>query len=277
MTPSSGDDPREVLSDPRIGPDNLRAYHADGDPLVLVGAVHDHPASAFRARRAVTTLAPDVVGVELPGLALPLFERRAMEGASGGPGGVGDRCRDAEPGGEFGAALAAAAEIDARRAGIDALGPSFARSLLRELRDRDASLGTARRVLAAVRNVASHAVSCRLAASLGERWPRDPGRDARFDHDVSPGAEPERLAEHEARQLSRSRSVLRALERPMADDVVDAARERTMAANLDGLRSAGGTVAVVGFDHFEGIEAHLLDRGFERHPVETDALDRRWG
>lgn len=268
MTPPSGDEPGGVLSDPRVGPDHLRAYHADGDPLVLVGAVHDHPASAYRARRVVEALAPDAVGVELPGLALPLFERRAREGASGDD--------DRGDGGEFGAALAAGAEIDARRVGIDALGPSFARSLWRELRARDASLGTARRVLDAVGNVASHAVSCRLAASLGERWPRDPGRDARFDHDVSPGAAPERLAEHEARQLSRSRSVLRALERPVADDVVDAARERTMAANLATLRSAGGTVAVVGFDHFEGIDAHLLDRGFERHSVEPDALNRRW-
>lgn len=275
MTPPSGDDPGAILSDPRIGPDHLRAFHAEGNPLVLVGAVHDHPASTYRARRVVTTLAPDAVGVELPGLALPLFEHRASEGPSDDAGVPGSE-DSIQPGGEFGAALAAATEIDARWAGIDTLDPSFARSLWRELRERDASFGTARKVLDAVRNVASHAVSCRLAASLGGHWPWDPGSDARFDHDVSPGAAPERLAEHEARQLSRSRSVLRALERPVADDVVDAARERTMAANLDGLRLAGGTVAVVGFDHFEGIETHLLEREFERHPVEPDALTRRW-
>lgn len=281
----SGDDPGSILSDPRIEPDHLRAFDADGDPLVLVGAVHDHPASAYRAGRVVRALGPDVVGVELPRLALPLFERRAAAwtgddvppATTGGSDDDGRTDEGAEAIGEFAAALAAGADVGAESVAIDALDWRFAASLWREFGDADASAGTLRRVLGAVGNVTTHAASCRLAASLGDRWPRDPVGSNRFDHDVSPRASPRHQADHESRQLSRSRSILRALERPAADDLVDAARERTMAATLAARRSAGGTVAVVGFDHFDGIATHLAGRGFERRDADPAWLNRRWG
>ena len=78
---------------------------SDGYPLLVVGCVHDHPASVFRARSLVESLAPDVVAVELPGLAVPLFERVGRT-ADEGPDSVG---------GEMSAALPAAAHRPLRR------------------------------------------------------------------------------------------------------------------------------------------------------------------
>lgn len=271
MTAPPGDDPGSILADPRIESDHLRSFVAEGDPLLVVGAVHDHPASAHRARLVVERLEPDVVGVELPGLALPLFERRAAESRS-----QFEDSASAPALGEFGAALAAGAAVDARSVPIDTLDWRFARSLWRELRDADPAAGTVKRILGAVSNVSGHAVSCRMAASLGDLWPHDPLTESRLDYDVSGRAPAKRQADHEREQLSRSLSILRALERPVADDVVDAARERTMAANLARTRSAGGAVAVVGFDHLDGIAGRLRDGGFDELPADRATLSRCW-
>lgn len=257
-------DPAALLSDPRIDPDQLRLYDGpDGGPLLVVGCVHDHPASTFRARALVESLRPDVVGVELPGLALPLFECVGRDSDGEAPGG-----------GEMSAALAAAADVGSERTGIDTLGPRFARSLLAELRRESASFDTLERVLGSVSDVAGHALACRVSAALGRFGSAAPVHDRAYEHEIASNAAPSRQAEDEHRQLTRSLSVLRAFEQPLANSVVDAAREETMVGNLATLRTEGSVVAVVGFDHLSGITELLDGRGLTRHAPDVESLDR---
>jgi hypothetical protein len=72
----TADDERSQVVD---APDDESDWVADGDEhaarVVLVGVVHDHPASVYRAGHVVDRVAPDAVAVELPGLALDVFER----------------------------------------------------------------------------------------------------------------------------------------------------------------------------------------------------------
>ena len=265
--PSRRADPGAVLTDPRVDPDQLRLFDSQaGNPLLLVGCVHDHPASVYRVRALVEALRPDVVAVELPGLAVPLFEAVGRES-------------DGEPstGGEMSEALAAGVETGAERVGIDTLDGRFARSLARELRRESPSLGTIRRVLESVSNVSRHALSCRLSAALGRYGTAAPVERRTYEHEVDTGAPPAVQADDEQRQLTRSLSVLRAFERPVANDVVDAARERTMVSHLLPLATRGGVVAVVGFDHLSGITELLEERCETRRDPDAEALRLLWG
>lgn len=256
-----------VLSDPRVDPDQLRVFDGpDGDPLLVVGCVHDHPASIYRVRSLVESLHPDVVAVELPGLAVPLFERVGRDSGA-----------DSPSGGEMSAALAASAEIGSRSAGIDTLDTRFARSLVAELRRESPSLGTLKQVFDAVSNVSGHALSCRLSAALGRYGTPTPVTKRAYEHDVDQSTSPTKQAADERRQLTRSLSVLRALERPVANDVVDTAREETMVANLRSLRTDGSVVAVVGFDHLSGITELLEERCESRCDPDSGTLTRLWG
>lgn len=258
--------PGDVLSDPRIDPDQLRVFDgAGGDPVLVVGCVHDHPASVFRVRALVESLRPDVVAVELPGLATPLFERVGR-----------DSDDEVATGGEMSEALSAGADIDADRVGIDTLDAQFARSLLRELRRESPSLRTLKRVLEAVTNVSGHALSCRLSAALGRFGTATPVTNRAYEHEVDHGAPAATQADDERRQLTRSLSVLRALDQPVANDVVDTAREETMVANLASLRTEGSVVAVVGFDHLSGITELLEERCETRRDPDVRTLRRLW-
>lgn len=259
------DDPSELLTDPRVRSDQLRLFDGPtGHPVLVVGCVHDHPASVYRVRGLVDALRPDVVGVELPGLAVPLFER------------VG-RDADRSSGGEMSAALATGADVDARRVGIDTLDATFVRSLAAKLRRESPSFATLRRVFDSVSSVGRHALTCRLSAALGRFGTAAPVTKRAYDHDVDHSAPAADQAADERRQVTRSLSVLRALERPVASDVVDGAREETMAANLCSLRSDGSVVAVVGFDHLSGITDSLEERCATRHDPDAETFGRLWG
>lgn len=238
--------PATLLDDPRIEPDHLRVLDDGTRSILLVGVVHDHPASVARVRAVVRSIDPQTVAVELPPLALPLFADRSE--------------------GEMCAALAA---TDAQGVAIDSLGPSFARSLWREIREKSPDRETIRQIADNAVGVGRNALSCRLASVLGsDRFAtrvREPA-----DYDLAADASPARQADHERRHLSRSFSILRTLERPPADEIVDGARERTMARRL--LGSKGTVVAVVGFEHLEGITTALTSRGARSLPVEAATL-----
>lgn len=263
-------DPVDVLTDPRVDPEQFRVFESsDGVPLLVAGCVHDHPASVFRVRALVESLRPDAVGVELPGLAVPLFERVGRE--SEREPGRGD------VGGEMSAALAAGAAVGAERAGIDTMDGRFVRALAREIRTESPSRETIGRVLGSVCTVGRHALSCRVSAALGRFGSTTPVAERAYDHDVDRSAPAAVLAADERRQLTRSRSVLGALERPVANEVVDAAREETMVANLVDLVDSQSVVAVVGFDHLSGITDRLEARFERRREVDLETLGRlRW-
>jgi len=140
---------------------------------------------------------------------------------------------------------AIAAAPDATVAGIDSVGWRFGRRFARLARSRDASLSTVKRALSGAWHVTRNAIEVRLG--------RGDDRRGRLDHDVSPTADPSTQAADEATQISRSRSLLGALERPEADVLLDETREATMSANVDAHRRTGGVVAVVGMEHLDRV------------------------
>src|SRR6056297_2195481 len=101
----------DALTDPRMNDEYVRRLPDAG--VTLVGVVHDHPASVHRAREVVRERDPDVVALEAPPLAMPLYETYARESRT-----------PPTFGGEMSAAAQAAREEDAEVVGID--GPTVA-------------------------------------------------------------------------------------------------------------------------------------------------------
>ena len=231
--------------DPRLDERFVREVpHPTGHDVVLVGVVHDHPASVFRAETTVSAHDPDTVALELPPLAVPLFESYARAE------------REPSPGGEMTAAIRAAP--DAHHVGIDALDHRFVRTLLGRARSEDASLATisslSRKALAFSRT----AVRCRVAA-LFEREPplNAPGR-GHHQYDCEPTDSPAVQAERERAHVSRCMALSQAIETPPAVGLTDETREACMASRLDSLRERGDVVAIVGIAHLEPIADRLL-------------------
>jgi pheromone shutdown protein TraB len=203
--------------------------------VLLVGVVHDHPASASRVATLAEAFEPDVLGLELPPLAVPAFERAAS--AAGKPP-SDEMCR------------AIAASPGASVVGIDSFGVRFGRELLAGARKRDASLGTVRRALGEVSRVLKRAATSRLSAARDGSLPTG-------DRDSSADASPADQARDERTQLARSRSLLGAIERPRADLLVDEAREATMAGAIAEERLEGSVLAVVGVSHLGALADSL--------------------
>lgn len=236
--------------DPRLQSEYIETLAgADGETIVLVGVVHDHPASGYRVRRVVEHVAPDVLALELPSIAVPLFERYATDGET-----------PPREGGEMSAAIQATLDLKDPVAvtGIDLPSRRFARELAGVLRRERPSLGTLRSVAGEIGSVVRHAVRCRVAATAGLVGAVEENL-GRVNHEVSVTHSPAEQAAHEASHLARSRSLLGAIQRPAAMALTDEARERAMASYLDDLGRGGDVVAVVGFDHLEDVAGHLED------------------
>jgi pheromone shutdown protein TraB len=217
--------------------------------LTLVGVVHDHPASVHRARAVVRERAPEVVALEAPPLAVPLYETYADDSRT--PPAFG---------GEMSAAAQAASERDAEVVGIDAPTPDFFARLAANCWSEAASLGTLRRVASGVAAVTRHALTCRLAAGVAERTSLRVEVDDPIDHDCSRTDPPAVQARDEREQARRSQSLLRAFDPPRPVKLRDETREECMAERLESLRSRGETVAIVGLDHLESVAATLREK-----------------
>jgi len=239
--------------DPRTTGENVRLLDAPGDDcndVVLVGVVHDHPASKHRVRTTVDDVEPDVLAVELPPLAVPLFERYAT-----------DERFPPVFGGEMSAAIRAA-ETDAV-VGIDGPAPGFLLRLVRNLRREDSSASTVRRTLAGLASVTRHAVTCRLAASVAALTPVRPAVDGRVDHDCGPDDDPREQAADERDQIRRARAAMSVFGPSRATRLRDETREAHMASRLSTLRKDGRTVAVVGIDHLDAVADRLTGTASE--------------
>ncbi len=223
-------------TDPRIDGAYVRLVDDAPDPVVLLGVVHDHPASVARARRVVDALDPDVVALEAPNTLTPAFT---------GPDGTG---------GEMTAAADAAA-ADAAVVGVDAPGRGTLRSLASVVADERPDARTAASALAGLGRLGVHAARGRLqAAGVPSRW-LGGDFERTQDYDCPQDASPGEQASHEASRVSRSTSLLRAFDPPPATRVLDGVRERQMGRRLAGLAARGDlVVAVVGFSHLDGVE-----------------------
>lgn len=240
--PTAGGDPR-LGDDPRLDDDRVAVLDGAAGTVTLVGVVHEHPASVHRAAVVVDRRDPAVLALELPPLALPLYESHASS--------------DREPpayGGEMSAAIQAA-RTD-RIVGID--GPSreflgrLGATLARDRPGRDAVEGVFRGLASATRET----LACAAAGAIASRTSLDLAVGQPVDHDCSHHHEPDRQASDEQRQVRRARAVMDAMGPSRAAKLRDEIREAHMADRLRALRREGDVVAVVGYGHL----APLVER-----------------
>lgn len=247
MTETS--DPFDALffdpAHPRVQPADLRCSPPTDEEgyVVLVGVVHDHPASVFRAGHVVDVLQPDVLAVELPSLAIPLFE--SFPAASGGRQRLG---------GEMTAALRAA---PGRTVGIDAPSLGYTARLFTYLLTERVSPRLVVGVLRDLAIASAQATWTLVAASAGRLLGRQFRAHTPVRHDVSPDSTPDEQARAERAHVAARRALLDAIAIPESIVVIDRLRETVMADRLRALRRDGDVVAVLGIEHLEPVYALL--------------------
>ena len=233
-------------ADPRLNEDFYRELpgSAGREDVVLVGVVHDHPASAYRVKSIVESVDPDVVAVELPPLALPLYERYA--GGEETPPAFG---------GEFSIALQAA---NGEVAGIDGPSLGFLMRVGRTLYREDVSTSTVSNVLKSVWAVTRNATACRIAATRIARGEEPFRVGSPVEHDCEWGDDPREQARDERDQFRRARAVASALGTPEAVRLRETIREDHMASRLATIRRESAVVAVVGLGHLDPLAERLV-------------------
>ncbi|WP_049927823.1 hypothetical protein [Halopiger goleimassiliensis] len=233
------------FDDPRITEQFCRQVSGPSD-ISLLGVVHDHPASVARVQRVLEATDPDVLALELPPAAVPLYRAYARDG--------NDRPRF---GGEMSAAIAAS---DAEVAGIDAPNWSFVRRLVTRLVADRASPATARRVVSSLGGATREALACRVAATLTHATSMTVTRDDPIEYDCSHDDPPARQAEHERSHVATVQALLGSVDTDgSALSYRDETRERCMIDRLADLCDRGDVVAVVGVDHLDALESGLAE------------------
>ena len=242
----------ESFDDPRITPQFCRRLADPAGDLVLLGVVHDHPASIGRVERVLERVEPATLALELPPVAMPLYRVYARNG-------TGDDPTPPRFGGEMSAAIRAAPDADS--VGIDAPNWSFCRRLVARLVADRVSPGTARRVLSGVGGATREALACRVAATLTHATsmtvvPGDP-----VEYDVDHEEPPDRQAAHERSHVAGVQALLGSVDTDgSALAYRDDTRERCMIDRLEKIRSKpGDAVAVVGVDHLDRLATALAD------------------
>lgn len=217
--------------------------------VTLVGVVHDHPASVHRARVVVRERDPEVVALEAPPLAVPLYETYARDSRT-----------PPTFGGEMSAAAQAAREADAEVVGIDGPTVAFFARLVRNCRAADASLGTLRKVVSGVTSVTRHALTCRVGAAVASRTAFRVEVDDPVVHDCDRSDPPAVQARDERAQARRSQSLLRAFDPPRPVRLRDETREECMAEELRSLPEEDEAVAIVGLDHLDSVARQVAEK-----------------
>ncbi|MGQ4557168.1 hypothetical protein [Halobellus sp. GM3] len=235
-----------MSEDPRLTGEFVRRLPAtsDGGPVTLVGVVHDHPASTYRTRRIVSEAAPDVLALELPSLAVPLFVEYARDG-------------DSPPsfGGEMSTAIRAA-ETE-RVVGIDGPSVGFARRLLARVATERPPADVVRSVLSGLWSATAHAAVCRAAAVCSRSAGFRVEVDRPIAHESTIADDPSVQAADERAQVRQSKTILNAFQTSGASAVRRSAREAHMADRIHRLRGEGAVTAVVGIGHLDPLAEAL--------------------
>jgi len=233
--------------DPRLDERYVRCLPADGaGTLLLVGVVHDHPASVFRAVDLVRASDPETLAVELPPLATGLFRLYAR-----------DEFTPPRLGGEMSAAIQAGG--DARTVGIDAPNRRYLRRLVERLLNDAVSTDVVTRAARDALYGYAHAFACRLGSLVGSVTPLRPQVYDHLSYGTTSLDAPATQAADERSHLSQRQVFLDAVETPPAVRLIDAVRDATMAERLSELRTDGDLVAIVGMEHLDPLEAALSD------------------
>lgn len=233
--------PERVAGDPRL--EEARIEHVGG--VVLVGVLHDHPASTYRVQTVVDAVDPDVLALELPPLAVPLAVHHAA-----------DERTPPTFGGEMSAAVQAG-DTD-RVVGIDGPSAGFLRCLAAELYAERAAPATVRRTVEALQSVVATALVRRLAAAVVALTAVELAVEPPTTFDTDRTDDPARQADEERRRVETAQSMLEAFTSPPEATIRRAARERYMADRLAAL-DADDAVAVVGQAHLNAVADSLRD------------------
>lgn len=233
-------------TDPRLDEQYVRCVPGtDGTgTTLLVGVVHDHPASVFRVVRLIGLVSPETLALELPPLAMSLFRLYAR-----------DQFTPPRLGGEMSAAIQAGGDV--RTGGIDAPNRTYLRLLIEGPLADPASPGDLRAVARDLVSGFAHAAACRVGALVGAVTPLRLRLYSHIEYDCSLLDSPSVQATHEASHLSQRQFFLRAIETPSAIERIDATREEGMIERLRELRLGGDVVAVVGMEHLDDVASGL--------------------
>jgi len=249
------DEPSQLadsFDDPRITPQFYRRLPDASGDLVLVGVVHDHPASVARVERVLEHVDPATLALELPPIALPLYRVYGRKGDADDP--IPPRF-----GGEMSAAIHAAP--DAEAVGIDAPNWSFLRRLVTRLVADRVSPATARRVLSSIGNATRDALTYRIAATLTHATSMTVVPTDSVEYDVDHEDPPDRQAAHERAHVASVQALLGSVDTDGTTLAYrDDTRERCMIERLAEIRSEPETaVAVVGVDHLDRLATALAE------------------
>ncbi|MCU4927069.1 hypothetical protein OB905_13955 [Halobacteria archaeon AArc-dxtr1] len=231
------------FDDPRVTSRFCRRCSSDAGDVILVGAVHDHPASVARVERVTERVRPSTLALELPPAAVPLYRTYARDGDS-----------PPEFGGEMSAAIAAAAP-ETTIYGIDAPNWSFCRRLFARLVADRVSPSTAKRVVSGLTDATRDALTCRVAATLSHATSVSVVSDDPIEYGCD-SDDPLEQADHERAHVAGVQALLGGVD-PDGDRSAlryrDETRERCMGDRLNDLRSTDDrpVVAVVGIDHLD--------------------------
>ncbi|MFD1563296.1 hypothetical protein ACFR99_07030 [Haloarchaeobius amylolyticus] len=242
----------ESFDDPRITAQFCRRLPDSSGDLVLVGVVHDHPASIARVERVLKRIEPATIALELPPIAMPLYRVYGRKGDADDP-------TPPRFGGEMSAAIRAAP--DAASVGIDAPNWSFFRRLVTKLVADRVSPATARRVLSSVGDATRDALTYRVAATLTHATSMTVIPSDSVEYDVDHEDSPDRQAAHERAHVAGVQALLGSVDTDGTTLAYrDDTRERCMIDRLEEVHSEPGTaVAVVGVDHLDRLAAALAE------------------
>lgn len=237
--------------DPRLTGEYVREVSGAAGAVTLVGVVHDHPASSYRVQQEVRRRDPDVLALELPPSAVPLFREYAASSRS-------------PPvfGGEMSTAVQAAGGAEV--VGVDRPTGSFLVRLIRNLLQKRPSTTTTRKVLRNTVASMKHAFICRGAAAVASHTSVRVEVDAPNEHETDWTDSPAAQADDERTQVRRSRAFMNAFQTSSssrASRLEDATREEHMAEQLVELSTDGSVVAVVGIDHLDPLAELLEEAG----------------
>lgn len=230
--------------DPRLTDEHVREVELRGARITAVGVVHDHPASAHRAREVVSRCDPATLALELPPLAVPLFREYA---------------RDSRTPPAFGGEMSAAIQATetARIVGIDGPSRSFIRLLVRTLRREGATSDTVRDVIEAMGVATKTAVTSWAAGLLARATSLRLEVGEPWTYAVDRTDDPTAQAADEREHLDRAWALSSSLIPPAAKRIRDEVREEHMADRLREAAGDGDVVAVVGRDHLDAVVDEL--------------------
>lgn len=232
--------------DPRTTGEYTREItgRGSGSRIVLLGVVHDHPASIYRVRQNIDAIDPDLLALEVSPIAVPLFEQYAAV----------ERTPPAL-GGEMSAAIQAADSPEI--VGIDGPSTRFFGRLVRTLLRETDSPEAVRTISKRTASVTKYALLCRLGAVLAASTGLRVAVGDASTHDCGWTDEPQEQAADERRQIRQAETLLKTLARPDASDYRAKTREAHMADRLSMLRDDGDVAAVVGVGHLDAVADRL--------------------